>query len=146
MERITQNPTELLRLVNMAVGGLMIAGGVGSLINHSFSSIIIGVYELLFGVVTIGLEIQVPTEEQKALVHKYASFIHSFVGRGVYYLLLGVLMLNYYTILYICGSILGLVGLVYIGLHFVPIVEPPSTMQAPTTDIEAQPVWQGPTE
>lgn len=30
-----------------AVGGLMVAGGVGSLINHSFSSIIIGIYELL---------------------------------------------------------------------------------------------------
>ena len=26
----------------------MVAGGVGSLINHSFSSIIIGVYEILY--------------------------------------------------------------------------------------------------
>lgn len=30
-----------------AVGGLAIAGGVGSIINLSFSSIIIGVYELM---------------------------------------------------------------------------------------------------
>lgn len=30
-----------------AVGGLAIAGGVGSLINHSFSSIIIGIYEVM---------------------------------------------------------------------------------------------------
>ena len=30
-----------------AVGGLAVAGGVGSLIHHSFSSIIIGVYEVL---------------------------------------------------------------------------------------------------
>jgi hypothetical protein len=30
------------------VGGVIIAGGVGSLINHSFSSIIIGVYEVMY--------------------------------------------------------------------------------------------------
>jgi hypothetical protein len=29
------------------VGGVAIAGGVGSLIHHSFSSIIIGIYEVL---------------------------------------------------------------------------------------------------
>lgn len=39
---------ELELTLGRAVGGLMIAGGVGSLINHSFSSIIIGVYELLY--------------------------------------------------------------------------------------------------
>ncbi|RSH93893.1 Late Golgi vesicles protein [Saitozyma podzolica] len=185
MERFTQNPTELLRLVNMGVGGVAIAGGVGSLIHHSFSSIIIGIYEVLrnadavcfphrpstdphlvytshlvntrplpplcpphhsAGAVIIFLEARTPTEEHKALVHKYASFMHSFVGRGVFYLLLGVLMLNYYTILYVCGSIVGFAGLVYIALNFVPLVEAPSTMQAPVTDAEAQPVWQGPTE
>ncbi|KAK1925088.1 Golgi apparatus membrane protein TVP15 [Papiliotrema laurentii] len=146
MERFTQNPTELLRLVNMAVGGVAIAGGVGSLIHHSFSSIIIGIYEVLAGAITIFLEIRAPTEEQKALIHKYASFMHSFVGRGVFYLLLGVLMLNYYTILYVCGSIVGLAGIAYIALHFVPMVEPPSTMQPPSNDVESQPVWQGPTE
>ncbi|GFZ45801.1 hypothetical protein JCM24511_03531 [Saitozyma sp. JCM 24511] len=142
MERFTQNPTELLR----GVGGVAIAGGVGSLIHHSFSSIIIGIYEVLAGTIIIFLEARTPTEEHKALVHKYASFMHSFVGRGVFYLLLGVLMLNYYTILYVCGSIVGFAGLVYIVLNFVPLVEAPSTMQAPVTDAEAQPVWQGPTE
>ncbi|WVQ78466.1 hypothetical protein IAT38_000552 [Cryptococcus sp. DSM 104549] len=142
MDRITQNPAELLRVV----GGFAIAGGVGSLIKHHFSSIIIGIYEVLIGAIIIFLEVRPPTEEHKALIHNYASFMHSFIGRGVFYLLLGVLMLNYYTILYICGTVVGVVGLAYIGLHFVPAIEPPSTMQAPNNDIEAQPVWQGPTE
>ncbi|KAL7424210.1 hypothetical protein Q5752_001796 [Cryptotrichosporon argae] len=142
MDRITQNPTELLR----AVGGVAIAGGVGSLIHHSFSSIIIGVYEVLIGAVLVFLEVRPPTDEHKALVAQYASFMHSFLGRGVFYLLLGVLMLNYYTILYVCGTIVGTAGLAYIVLHFLKIVEPPSTMQQPITDAEAQPVWQGPTE
>ncbi|WVN86668.1 uncharacterized protein L203_101839 [Cryptococcus depauperatus CBS 7841] len=146
MERFTQNPAELIRLVNMGVGGFAVAGGVGSLIKHNFSSIIIGLYEVLIGAVVIFLEIRTPTEEHKTLVHKYASFMHSFLGRGVFYLLLGVLMLNYYTILYICGTAVGFVGLVFIGLHFVHVIEAPSTMQPPVMDAEAQPVWQGPTE
>lgn len=34
-------------------------------------------------------------------------------------------MLNYYTILYVCGSVVGFIGLVYIGLNFVNLFEPP---------------------
>ncbi|TYJ51655.1 hypothetical protein B9479_007760 [Cryptococcus floricola] len=142
MERFTQNPAELFR----AVGGFAVAGGIGSLIKHHFSSIIIGIYEVLIGAVIIFLEVRPITEEHKALVHKYASFMHSFLGRGVFYLLLGVLMLNYYTILYVCGTVVGVVGAAYIALNFVPAVDAPSTMQAPSTDEEAQPVWQGPTD
>jgi hypothetical protein len=33
---------------------------------------------------------------------------------------------SYYTILYICGSIVGLIGAIYVALHFFPMVEPPS--------------------
>ncbi|KAJ9108672.1 hypothetical protein QFC20_003371 [Naganishia adeliensis] len=66
--------------------------------------------------------------------------MHSFLGRGVFYLLVGILMLNYYLVLYIAGSVVGFVGLVYIGLHFMPVIEPPSTMQAPA--VEADPESQ----
>jgi len=41
------------------------------------------------------------------------------------YVLLGVLMLNYYTILYVCGSAVGLVGVIYIALNFLHLFEPP---------------------
>jgi hypothetical protein len=34
--------------------------------------------------------------------------------------------ISYYTVLYIAGSVVGFVGLVYIGLHFMPVIEPPS--------------------
>jgi hypothetical protein len=118
-----------------AVGGLCIAGGIGSIINLSFSSIIIGLYEILAGVVVLGMEVRKPTEQQKAVVAQYASFMHSFIGRGVcecprvpahpVYLLMGVLMLNFYTILYVCGSIVGFVGLVFIALHFIPAIDTP---------------------
>lgn len=35
------------------------------------------------GAIVLFLEIRKPTEHQKALVSKYASFMHSFIGRGV---------------------------------------------------------------
>ncbi|BEI81722.1 hypothetical protein CcaverHIS002_0208820 [Cutaneotrichosporon cavernicola] len=146
MERILQNPEELVRLANIAVGGLMIAGAVGCFINLSFSSIIIGIYEILAGVVVLGMEVRQPSEQGKALVSHYASFMHSFIGRGVFYILMGVLLLNHYTLLYVCGSIVAFVGLVFVALHFVPAIDTPSTMRAPDNDPEAQPVWQAPTE
>lgn len=63
------------------------------------------------------------------------------------YILLGVLMLNNYLILQICGSVVAFVGVVYVALNFVHLFEAPSTMQAPGgSDPEAQPVWQAPTE
>lgn len=77
---------------------------------------------------------------------RYASFLHSFLGRGVFYVFLGVLMLNYHVLLYVCGSAVALVGLAYAALHFLHPFEPPSTMRPPETDPEAQPVWQAPTE
>lgn len=65
-----------------------------------------------FGVATIGVEVRTPTEEQKRFIQTYASFMHSFLGRGVcefpsdllgycaepqlrlVYLLVGILMLK----------------------------------------------------
>ena len=35
------------------------------------------------GAIVIFLEIRAPSEEQKVLVHRYASFMHSYIGRGV---------------------------------------------------------------
>lgn len=35
------------------------------------------------GAVIIFLEVRPPTEEHKAIIQKYASFMHSFIGRGV---------------------------------------------------------------
>jgi hypothetical protein len=37
---------------------------------------------------------------------------------------------SYYTVLYIAGSVVGFVGLVYIGLHFMPMIEPPSSVDS----------------
>lgn len=99
-----------------------------------------------FGAGLIALELVPSADHYSAQIARYASFLHSFLGRGVFYLFLGVLMLNYYVILYVCGTAVAVVGLVYIALHFWAPFDPPSTMKPPSMDPEAQPVWQAPTE
>ena len=103
-------------------------------------------------------------------MHRYASFMHSFVGRGVCecfprctadlavqnrrgecahdlsslpsprrpdaqvspdafqdtYDRLTSSCHSYYTILYVCGAVVGIVGLAYIALNFFPMFEAPS--------------------
>jgi len=44
---------------------------------------------------------------------------------------------SYYTILYVCGTIVGVAGLIFIGLHFFPMFEPPSYVLFRTTMVEA---------
>ena len=36
-----------------------------------------------FGAATLAVEVRTPTEEQKVIIQRYASFMHSFLGRGV---------------------------------------------------------------
>jgi len=38
---------------------------------------------------------------------------------------------SYYTILYVCGTIVGVAGLIFIALHFFPMFEPPSYVSIP---------------
>lgn len=41
------------------------------------------------------------------------------------YVLLGVLCLNHYTILYVCGTAIAVVGVAFVALNFVPGIEAP---------------------
>ena len=54
----------------------------------------------------------------------------SFIGRGVLYLLLGCITMGDYWWKYVAGAIVAFVGVAYIGLEFVPSIEPPANMRA----------------
>ncbi|KAG8934693.1 hypothetical protein FRC03_009407 [Tulasnella sp. 419] len=139
---LIRNPAFVFKATNVAVGGLLIAGAVGHFIWHSFSSIIIGVYALLFGSILIALELLPVPLQYNVLIHKYASFLYSFAGRGVFYVLAGVLLLSHYTLLYVSGSIVGFVGLVYFILEFVQTFDVPDSMVPPhSQEEESRHVW-----
>ncbi|KAI2473008.1 COPI associated [Annulohypoxylon bovei var. microspora] len=112
------------RIVNLAVGVIMVLGGISQFFNASFQSIIIGVYVLIFGLGVALLEFQIPPQ-----VSRYASFMFSFLGRGVFYVFVGSILLNNGVLRIIAGSVVGAVGLAYAALEFVPSVEPPANMR-----------------
>jgi hypothetical protein len=71
------------------------------------------------------LEFQIPPQ-----VSRYASFLFSFLGRGIFYIFIGSVILDSnYVWKIICGSIVGLVGVGYAALEFVPSIEPPANMR-----------------
>lgn len=117
--------TNIFRLVNLAVGGIMVLGGISQFFPISFHSIIIGIYVILFGAAVLVLEL-VPNIPP--YIPRYASFLFSFLGRGLFYIFVGSIILEGHVLRIIAGTIVGFVGLGYSALEFLPQIEPPANM------------------
>jgi len=104
----------------------MIFGGITKFIwnENPFQQIIIGIYCVLFGLAIGGLEFQIPAQ-----VSRYASFLFSFIGRGIFYIFVGTILLQNSTLSIVAGSIVGVIGVIYSVLEFIPSIEPPANMR-----------------
>ncbi|KAK4041163.1 Golgi apparatus membrane protein TVP15 [Parachaetomium inaequale] len=111
--------SDSFRIVNLVVAVLMVLGGISQFFPIGFQSSIIGVYVIIFG-----LEFQIPPQ-----VSRYASFLFSFIGRGIFYIFVGSILLHDHTLRKIDGSIIGLIGVAYVVLEFIPSIEPPANMR-----------------
>ncbi|KAI1329754.1 Golgi apparatus membrane protein TVP15 [Xylariaceae sp. FL0255] len=116
--------SDSFRIVNLVVGVVMILGGISQFFGATFQSIIIGIYVIIFGAFVGLLEFQIPPQ-----VSRYASFMFSFIGRGIFYVFIGTILLSNHWTRYVAGSIIGLTGLGYVALEFVPSIEPPANMR-----------------
>ncbi|KAI9171146.1 Golgi apparatus membrane protein TVP15 [Paramyrothecium foliicola] len=135
--------SDIFRIVNLAVAAITLLGGVAhifqftlaiidrtcdqeqtSLTIRSRQGIVVAVYMIIFGLAIALLEFQIPPQ-----VSRYASFLFSFLGRGVFYVFLGTLLLGDWVLNNIAGAIVGIVGVAYVVLEFVPAIEPPSNMR-----------------
>ncbi|KAK9778363.1 hypothetical protein SCAR479_04765 [Seiridium cardinale] len=123
--------SDSFRLVNLAVGVVMILGGISQFFTdlNGFQSFVVGSYVILFGAAIGLLEFQIPAQ-----VSRYASFLFSFIGRGIsllapVYIFVGSILLNSGVLRIIAGSIIGLVGVCYAVLEFIPSIEPPANMR-----------------
>ena len=70
------------------------------------------------------LEFQVPPQASR-----YCSFLFSFAGRGAFYIFVGSILLSLPVLRVIAGAVVGLIGVAYVALEFVPSVEPPANMR-----------------
>jgi len=116
--------SDSFRIVNLAVGVVMVLGGIAQFFPLGFKNVIVGVYVILFGASTALLEFQIPPQ-----ISRYASFLFSFIGRGIFYIFIGCLLLDEGWLKTIAGSIVGLVGVAYAVLEFIPSIEPPANMR-----------------
>lgn len=89
-------------------------GGISQFFPLSLQSVIIGCYVILFGLGTALLEFQQPPQQ----ISRYASFMFSFLGRGLFYIFIGSILLHDGVLRVIAGSIVGFVGLGYGTLRF----------------------------
>lgn len=69
-------------------------------------------------------EFQIPPQ-----VARYASFMFSFIGRGVFYIFVGGLCFSDNILKYLVGGVIILVGIAYVVLEYVPSIEPPANMR-----------------
>jgi len=117
--------SDIFRIVNLGVGVFMVLGGIGQFFpSIGIQNVIVGVYTILFGLGTAMLEFQIPPQ-----VSRYASFMFSFLGRGVFYIFIGSIIVGDTWWKYVAGTIVGLVGIGYAALEFVPSIEPPANMR-----------------
>ncbi|KAF2121136.1 Golgi apparatus membrane protein TVP15 [Lophiotrema nucula] len=116
--------SDIFRMVNFAVAVFMVLGGIGQIFYFHFSNIILGAYIILFGLGTALLEFQIPQQ-----VARYASFMFSFLGRGVFYVFIGSVIVGDKWFRIAPGTIVGIIGIAYIVLEFIPSIEPPANMR-----------------
>ncbi|PHH65313.1 hypothetical protein CDD81_2725 [Ophiocordyceps australis] len=120
--------SDMFRLVNLVVGAIVVLGGIGHIFGFKLQSIVVGAYMIVFGLSIALLEFQIPPQ-----ISRYASFLFSFLGRGAFYIFLGCLLLGDMILQNIAGGIVGIIGVAYVLLEFIPSIEPPSNMREADT-------------
>ncbi|KAL2761187.1 hypothetical protein ACRALDRAFT_1090589 [Sodiomyces alcalophilus JCM 7366] len=120
----TNDQGGISRIVNLVTATIMVLGGITQLFHLSLQGIIVGVYVVIFGLCTALLEFQIPPQ-----VSRYASFLFSFLGRGIFYIFIGSIILGDNVFRIIAGSIISVVGVSYAIIEFIPQIEPPINMR-----------------
>ncbi|KAG6008345.1 hypothetical protein E4U21_004549 [Claviceps maximensis] len=116
--------SDIFRIVNLVVATITILGGIAGIFLLQLQSIILGAYLIVFGLAIALLEFQIPPQ-----VSRYANFLFSFIGRGIFYVLIGGLLFGKQVLSNIAGVIVCIIGVGYVALEFIPSIEPPSNMR-----------------
>ncbi|KAF1348607.1 Golgi apparatus membrane protein TVP15 [Delphinella strobiligena] len=113
------------RIANLAVAVFMVLGGVSHFFTHpGVQNWIVAIYIILFGIANGLLEFQIPPQ-----VARYASFMFSFIGRGIFYIFIGSLCMGEKWWNWVAGIIIAAAGAAYVALEYVPSIEPPANMR-----------------
>ncbi|CAO3702785.1 unnamed protein product [Rhizopus stolonifer] len=118
----------IFRIANIVAAAFMIIGGVMTCIAGGFPNFIQGIFVILFGIMTAVFEFRLP-----GVITQFASFMFSFMGRGIFYIFLGCISLNYGGLAIASGVIVIAIGIAYAVLQFLSI-DAPSNMRKEAFD------------
>ncbi|EEB08227.1 COPI-coated vesicle associated protein [Schizosaccharomyces japonicus yFS275] len=102
-------------VANVSVGSLLILGGLIEVFSFQLFTVLLGLFLALFGFLSIYMERTVPNE-----VSQSAPFLLSLLGRGGFYVFLGVLMSTMGGFRKFLGIIILAVGGFFSVCHFSP--------------------------
>ncbi|KAJ1814586.1 hypothetical protein LPJ75_002708 [Coemansia sp. RSA 2598] len=106
-------PPYYFRIANILVAVLMIVSAVIFFVWADFMRIMLGIYEIVFGVWMIMFELA-----ELAWLTPYVQFMFTWRGRGLFYVFIGCLTLGYKTLGWVFGAIITAIGVLYIVLSF----------------------------
>ncbi|KAF9985492.1 Late Golgi vesicles protein [Mortierella antarctica] len=119
----------LFRLLNLVTAVLIILGGILLFVHiGSWNSGILGVFIVLFGLLTFALEFTIP----ESIVYNL-GFMFSLLGRGLFYVGTGILVLSWRWFNILVGCLIMAVGVFYVAMHFVGATPSPSMSAVPNT-------------
>lgn len=125
-------PPKFFKIANISIGCIDIIAALSQLtyLFTNLSIFLLAVYGLALSIPIIYLEFKVPSN-----LYRYASFYFSFLGRGLSYILLGLIISfgGIYNIL--AGMFTFILGVAFIVFHFSQFVEEPSNFRAPGSSL-----------
>ncbi|KAI9503612.1 hypothetical protein GGI25_004866 [Coemansia spiralis] len=101
------------RLINIVVAALWIVAAAFHFVDRTFQSVMPGVALLVIGLFSIIFEFYRP-----AVVVENCYFLWNFMGRGLFFLLMGCLVMGYRVVNYVAAGFSWFFGFMYIILWF----------------------------
>ncbi|CAI4037984.1 hypothetical protein SMKI_04G3210 [Saccharomyces mikatae IFO 1815] len=125
-------PPKFFKIANLSIGCIDIIAALSQL-TYLFTNLnvfLLAIYGLVLSVPIVYLEFKIPSN-----LYRYASFYFSFLGRGLSYILLGLIISfgGIYNIL--AGMLTFILGVAFIVFHFSQFVEEPVNFRAPGSSL-----------
>ncbi|KAJ1847427.1 hypothetical protein LPJ70_001542 [Coemansia sp. RSA 2708] len=106
-------PPLYFRVANLVVAVLMIISAIVFFTWSDFGRIMVGVFEIIFGLWMIMFELA-----EMAWLTPLVQFMFTWRGRGAFYVFMGCLTLGHKTFGWVVGAVIIAIGVVYIVLSF----------------------------
>ncbi|KAJ1847428.1 hypothetical protein LPJ70_001543 [Coemansia sp. RSA 2708] len=103
--------SSILLALNLALGALVFAQGCLSILNGDIRHIMLGIVCLFFGLFVVLAEFI-----HIAALRMYASFLFSFCGRGLFYMIIGCLTIDTGSAELGIALVLLIMGVIFLGL------------------------------